>query len=61
MQGDRGLNKGDFASMTDALGSDARQSRNLSHIKDLKSGRIRGARRDSKEDRGTILTDALTQ
>ena len=47
-QGDWGLNKGDFVSKTDALGSVARQSGESSDTKDLTAGRIHGASRDGK-------------
>ena len=54
-QGDRVLNKGDFASKTDALGSVARQSGETSHTKDLAAGRAHGARRDGKSGRKCVL------
>ena len=50
-QGDWGLNKGDFVSKTDALGSVARQSGESSDTKDLTAGRIHGASRDGKSGR----------
>ena len=52
-QGDRGLNKGEFATTMDALGFVARQSRKSSDTKDLIDGRIHG--------RGEIATLAGTR
>ena len=55
MQGDWGLNKGDFASKTDALGSVARRSGETNYTKDLADGRIHGARRDCESSRNSTL------
>ena len=54
-QGDWGLNKGDFVSKTDALGSVARLSGESSDTKDLTAGRIHGASRDGKSGRNNGL------
>ena len=52
-QGDRGVNKGDLVSMTDVLGSIARQYEKSSYTKDLTAGRIHGPRRDCKSGRNS--------
>ena len=56
MQGVRGLDKGDFASMRDGLGYEARQSGKPGYTMGLVSDLTLGAKRDGKSNRKHMRT-----